>query len=83
MKTPAIQHSTFPDGGFVLHKITFVSENGRFSAWFAKDGTVLDSEQITTRGNGIMAQTVSRPVKKDGPIWRMIRTVGHSYVKAA
>jgi hypothetical protein len=75
----AIQHSAFPDGGFVLHRIVFASENGRFSAWFDARGKVLDAECLFTHWRN--GQTVSRPVKKDGPIWRMLRTVGARYVQ--
>jgi hypothetical protein len=75
----AIQHRTFPDGGFVLHRITFASENGRFSAWYDTRGTVLDAEQvITSRFTG---RPASRHVKKDGPVWRMLRAVGARYVE--
>ncbi len=79
----AIQLARFPDGGFVLHKITFVSENGRFSAWFSADGKLLDAEQITLRRNAWTLDEVSRPVKKDGPIWRMLRVFGPRYVQTS
>jgi len=69
----AIQHSTFPDGGFVLHRITFPMFAGRFSAWFAADGTLLDAEAISDR------RRVSQ-VKRDGIKWGYIRAVGKRYV---
>ena len=80
MKT-AIQHNIFPDGGFVLHRVIFASENGKFSAWFDKAGNVVEAEQILN--NRINGTPYSRPVKKDGPIWRMLRTVGVRYVKTS
>jgi hypothetical protein len=48
-----IQHSTFKNGGYVLHKVMV---NGtKYSAWFDAAGKLLDAEQIT-RSN------VARPV---------------------
>jgi hypothetical protein len=77
---PAIQLARFPDGGFVLHKITAPEYSGRFSAWFDASGGLLDAEQITTRGSGIMGQTASRHVKRDTPSWSMLAQVGKRYV---
>lgn len=69
-----IQHSVFPDGGFVLHKVTFPMFAGRFSAWFAKDGTLLEAGAISD------SNRVS-PVKRDGIKWGYLSTVGKRYVK--
>ncbi len=77
----AIQFHAFPDGGFVLHRIIFASENGKFSAWFDASGTVLDAEQITVCHR--TGETQSRPVKNGGPIWRMVRTVGAGHTGKA
>jgi len=63
-----IQLSRFPDGGFVIHKISVDGASGRFSAWFDATGKLLDAEQLI--GNR------SRPVKRNGPIWEILKTVG-------
>ncbi len=38
------------DGGFVLHKIQLDGMKSRVSAWFDKDGKLLDCEAITVKG---------------------------------
>ena len=43
-----MQLSKFPSGGFVIHKIPY--RNGRLSAWYAGDRTLLDIEQFDSRG---------------------------------
>ena len=55
------QARPFPStGGFVVHRITG-NFKGRISAWFSRDGTLLDAEQY--RGTG------AYPVRKGGPLW--------------
>lgn len=46
MSAPTIQRCEFPDGGFVLHKITLPDLQGRFSAWFNAQGEILAAEQL-------------------------------------
>ena len=41
-----IQHSLFPDGGFVLHRCLRM----RLSAWYDKDGSLLDHELVDSLG---------------------------------
>lgn len=66
-----IQAFTFETGGFVLHRIP-TNNNGRCSAWFDRDGVVLDAERIDAKGR-------SMPVKKDGPLWDTIKMYGAIY----
>ena len=49
----SIQHHTFHTGGYVLHKVMI--DGTKYSAWYDKDGKLLDAEQFT-RSN------VARPV---------------------
>ena len=73
----AIQHSTFPDGGFVLHKVTLPSCDGRFSAWYDAKGTLIDAEGIYQRG---FLYTV-RPVKRFAHCWQQLAVIGKRYVQ--
>jgi len=43
-----MQISRFVNGGFVLHKIP--ANNGRASAWFDRNGLLLDIEAFNARG---------------------------------
>lgn len=67
----SIQKADFPDGGFVLHKIP--AGSGRMSAWYDKDGRLLDAEYLTDSRRG------SRPVKRGGPLWAEAETYGRRY----
>lgn len=44
-----MQVCKFPDGGFVIHRITHLG-SARISAWFAKDGELLDVEKFDKLG---------------------------------
>lgn len=44
-----MQKKTFPDGGFVLHKVTG-NFKGHASVWYAKDGLPIDAEIHNGRG---------------------------------
>lgn len=50
MQTSIIQRQAFPDGGFVLHKIKDGSFSGHASAWYDKDGKLLDAEVRLSNG---------------------------------
>jgi hypothetical protein len=65
-----MQISYFPCGGFVLHKITG-DFSGKCSAWFNNKGDILEVEQIIPFKGGI-----TRPVKKNGPIWKYCKRLG-------
>lgn len=69
MNTPSLQIRTFPDGGYVIHKITG-DFKGRCSAWFANTGRLVDATQ-TSDFSG-----VDRPIKRNGPIWKRCQEVG-------
>lgn len=66
-----IQHHTFSNSHFVLHRITG-DFKGKVSAWFNDDGFPGDAEQITPDGK-------TRPVKRGGPIWKHLLTLGRVY----
>lgn len=46
MNTHSIQHQTFPDGGFVLHKIPAPSGNQTISAWYDSTGLLFTAEYM-------------------------------------
>ena len=71
--TPSIQFASFPDGGFVLHKITLASLSGRISAWFDKSGTLLECEQIRENGASYPVKCANRDA---------VAAIGRRYVKA-
>jgi hypothetical protein len=62
-----MQVSRFSNGGYVIHKMYV---NGiKYSAWFDKDGDVLDAEGFDGLGR-------SRSVKRGGPVWTELQRVG-------
>lgn len=61
--------SRFSNGGFVIHKLILQNSKGRFSAWFDKDGNLLDAEQL-------VGFSWSRSVAKGGPNWDRIAAIG-------
>ena len=67
-----MQFGRFTNGGYYLHKITGYWV-GRVSAWFNREGLLLDAEQI------LYPFGPSRPVKRDGPMWRAVAAVGQRY----
>jgi len=62
-----IQKQYFPDGGFVIHRIQGKFK-GRASAWYNKDGIIIDCEQIINN--------VERKIKPNGPIWNELAYYG-------
>lgn len=73
-KQAQIQVCRFPQGGFVLHKITG-SFKGTVSAWFEPDGTMTSGEQLYWNGT----RSAARDVKQGGPIWNEIAPLGRIY----
>ena len=67
-----MQLGRFTNGGYCLHKITG-KWKGNASAWFDKDGVILDAEQIPVPFES------SRPIKKGGPMWKAIQKIGLRY----
>ncbi len=53
-----LQKATFPDGGFVLHKIPF-SDKNTISAWYDKKRKLIDAEFSPSE----------RKIKEGGPAW--------------
>lgn len=51
MDKSKIIHRIFSNGGFSLHKVTDPSFAGRASAWYDKDGRLLDAEIIDCQGH--------------------------------
>lgn len=68
------QISRFGNGGFVLHKLTLDGTQGRFSAWYDRDGTLTDAEQFDRMNR-------ARPVRRDGPTWSALERYGRIYVE--
>jgi len=60
-----MQISYFTTGGFVIHKAI----DGKTSAWFGKDGNILDAEFRDRLGR-------SRPVNLGSPRWQRLITIG-------
>lgn len=58
----------FHDGGFVLHKVTG-DFKGVCSAWYDSHGNLTNAEQYPSFGK-------SRPVRREGPMWRYLQGVG-------
>ena len=66
MKIP--HKTTFPDGGFVLHKIPF-SDKNNISAWFDKNKKIIDAQFMPSE----------RQVKPNGPAWDKAADYGRMY----
>ncbi len=70
-----MQVQRFPIGkGFVIHKIEtdLIKNASRISAWFDEEGKPLDAEIINFKFQ-------SRPVKKGGPIWKRLESLGQAW----
>ena len=61
----------FADGGFVLHKVML--DATRYSVWCNDDGSIRDAERIDRRRRAY-------PVKRNGPAWRRLESVGRAWV---
>lgn len=75
---PGIQIQRFYDDSFVVHRITNVCFAGRISAWFDKNGVLLEAEQFrtpTARG--------SFRVIRGGPIWKSLEHIGRRHLTMA
>lgn len=70
-----MQLMRFSNGGFVIHKIVGQFK-GRASAWFDAAGKLLDCEQYPQGPCG-----PTRAIKRDGPIWRELESVGRVNAK--
>lgn len=46
---------------------------GRVSAWYDKEGNLIDCEQILNSG-------ASRPIKRNGPLWRYVAKYGKRHL---
>jgi len=69
-----VQRQEFHDGGYVLHKLTG-NFDGRASAWYDRNGVMLDAE--VRRGGG------TYPVRKNGPIWNELARAGRVHARRA
>lgn len=67
-----MQLNRFLSGGYVIHRILLQNSKGRFSAWFDKDGNLLDAEQIFDYMH-------EQPVVKGGPNWKRIAEIGKRF----
>lgn len=68
-----IQHKTFTTGGYVLHRVSVPTISGHCSAWFDASGKLLDAEHFDRKFK-------RRSVRKNGPTWNELQTVGLRYV---
>ena len=66
-----MQFSRFTNGGYVLHKMRGYW-SGSASAWFDRNGAMIEAEQITPAG-------VSRPIRRGGPMWAELQRIGNRY----
>ncbi len=58
----------FHDGGLVAHGLENFQWRGVCSAWFDPKGVLIDAEH-KPGGFG----TPPKPVKKDGPLWKLLQ----------
>lgn len=66
-----IQHNTFQDGTFVLHK---VEVNGhKYSAWFNKDGNVFSAERV------LQNRSANVPLDKQKNVAAQLTKIGKRY----
>jgi hypothetical protein len=61
----------FMNGGFVLHGITG-DFKGRVSAWYDKEGKLIDCEQYPSIAN-------VRSIKRNGPMWQLCEKLGNRH----
>lgn len=67
-----IQHNAFSNGGYVLHKVEI--GDGKYSAWFDKDGNLLDAERIMPNGQSRKAsQSVLSELTKIGQRYKSLK----------
>jgi hypothetical protein len=64
----SIQKVDFTNGEFALHKIPF-NEKSHMSAWFDKNGKILDAEFMPS----------GRKVQEGGPAWDKAESCGKIY----
>lgn len=67
-----MQLCRFTNGGYCLHKIEGYWK-GRASAWYDREGRLLDCEQV------LAPFGTSRRVKQGGPMWRALQAIGKRY----
>jgi hypothetical protein len=68
-----MQVHTFPNGGFVVHRIPALAPSpARVSMWFGPLGNALDAELIYPNGR-------TRTVVRYGPIWQHAQSWGRTY----
>ena len=68
-----MKFSRYSTGGYALHRVTG-KWKGYCSAWFSKEGALLDAEQRTRFSDK------TRPVKTGGPIWERLKVIGKLYI---
>lgn len=65
-----MQKATFNCGGFVLHKIPTRAGASRLSAWYDREGKLLDCEATNVLGRSYRPARVDREYcVRLGPIW--------------
>ncbi len=54
-----MQVRTFPNGGFVAHKVYITESTCKFSIWFDSSGNLTDAERIDKRHRGYTVKHAS------------------------
>lgn len=63
-----MQFHTFPNGGFVAHKVYITGSACKFSIWFDSSGNLTEAERIDKRHRGYN-------VKHASPAWISLESV--------
>lgn len=69
-----MQIKRFTNGGYVIHKMLLQHGKGWFSAWYDKDGVLLDAEQFFDHER-------TRSVKRPGPAWNTLAAIGKRFAQ--
>lgn len=60
------------EGGFVLHGAHVNGNIAKCSAWYLKDGAIIDAQRIDRLGR-------AKPVTPNGPTWKALAKLGRVY----
>ena len=65
-----MQKATFENGGFALHKVFLPGSVCKFSAWYDKQGELLDAEKIDGAGRSFKPNAgQTNQLKRVGKVW--------------
>lgn len=71
-----MQVHTFPNGGFVAHRVYITESTCKFSIWFDGSGNLTDAERIDKRRRGYN-------VKHASPAWNSLASVARRIAATA